>query len=134
MSQENVEIAWNACQAWAAGDFESTFAAMDPDVVWDATRFEGWMEKPIYCGRDEVRGFLEEWLGTWDRFEAGVEEVRDAGDRVVVFWWQRMSGGGSGVPVELRSAQVWRFSSGGIARIDNYTDRAKALEAAGLAE
>ena len=83
----------------------------------------------VYRGRSEVRGFLEEWLGTWDRFEAEVEEVRDAGERVVVFWWQRMSGGGSGVPVELRSAQVWTVHAGRIVRVDNYTDHAEALEA-----
>jgi ketosteroid isomerase-like protein len=91
--------------------------------------------KAIYRGENDVRAFLDaEWLAGWDSHEAGVDEVIDAGDRVVVFWWQRRTGRGSGVPVELNSAQVWTVRDGKVTRIDNYTDRAEALEAVGLSD
>jgi ketosteroid isomerase-like protein len=122
-----------SAEAWARGDFATAYATWDPDVEWDTTHFEAWPDDEVYRGLDEVRRFLEEeWLGSWENLEARVEDVLDAGDRVVVFWLQRMVGRGSGVPVEMRMGQVCTVRDGKITRLDNYTDRAKALEAAGL--
>jgi ketosteroid isomerase-like protein len=132
MSQENVEVVRESCEAWLRGDLGASFEALDSGVVWDTTRFEGWMESRTYLGTDAVRVFLEEWLGMWDSYEARFDEFVDAGDRVVVRWSQRMVGRGSGVPVELDSAQVWTLRDGRVIRIDNYTDPDEALEAVGL--
>jgi ketosteroid isomerase-like protein len=133
MSRENVEVVRTGCEAWARGDLDAAVQIWHPDVEWDTTHFEGWLENQVYRGRDEVRRFLEdEWLSSWDSYEAGVDQFIEAGDRVVAFWWQRMVGRGSGVPVELDSAQVWTLQDGLVLRIDNYTDRGEALEAAGL--
>ncbi|MDQ3730336.1 MAG: nuclear transport factor 2 family protein [Actinomycetota bacterium] len=134
MSQENVEVVRKACEAWMRGDLDAVFEINHPEIEWDTTHFDGWLENKVYRGREEVSGFLEEWLASWDSYEAGVDEFLDAGERVVAFWWQRMTGRGSGVPVELDSAQVWTIRDGQPIRIDNYTDRAEALEAVGLRE
>jgi ketosteroid isomerase-like protein len=134
MSQENVEVVRKACEAWVRGDFDAVFEINHPEVEWDTTHFEGWPENQVYSGREEVTRFLGEWLASWDSYEAGVDELLDAGDLVVVFWWQRMTGRGSGVPVELDSAQIWTIRDGQPIRIDSYTDRAEALEAVGLRE
>jgi ketosteroid isomerase-like protein len=132
MSQQNVDLVRSSCEAWLRGDSDA-FESMDPEVEWDTTHFEGWMEKAVYRGRDEVRRFLaEEWLASWDGYEAGIDDLLDAGDRVLVLWWQRMVGREGGVPVALDSAQVWSIRDGRIMRIDNYTDRSEAFEAAGL--
>jgi ketosteroid isomerase-like protein len=134
MSRENVEVVRRACDAWLSGDRDAVFEINHPEVEWDTTHFEGWTENKVYRGRDEVMRFLDEWLASWDSYEARVDELLEAGDRVVVFWWQRMTGRGSGVPVELDSAQVWTVRDGLVIRIDNYTDRGEALEAVGLSD
>ena len=134
MSQENVELVRESCKAWVRGDFDATFERFHPEIEWDTTRFEDWVESKVYRGKDEVRRFLDEWLAVWDSYEAGVEKVVEAGDAVVVFWWQRMTGRQSGVPVELNSGQVWTLRGGKVLRTENYTDRDEALEAAGLEE
>jgi ketosteroid isomerase-like protein len=134
MSHENVEVVRKACEAWSRGDLDAVFEINHPEVEWDTTHFDGWPENQVYRGREEVSRFLSEWLASWDSYEAGVDGVFDAGDRVVAFWWQRMTGQGSGVPVELDSAQIWTVRDGRVIRIDNYTHRAEALEAAGLSE
>jgi ketosteroid isomerase-like protein len=135
MSEKNVEVVRQSCEAWARGDIGAAVDAWHPNVEWDTTHFEGWIESRLIRGRDEVLRFLErEWLGSWESYEAGIGDLIDAGDRVVVFWWQRMTGRGSGVPVQLESAQVHTVRDRQILRIDNYTDRAEALEAAGLSE
>ena len=120
------------CDAWVSGDVGTVWDTLHPEVEWDTTHFEAWPENEIYRGLAAVRGFLDEWLASWDSYEAGVDEISDAGDRVVVFWWQRMTGRGSGVPVKLDSAQVWTLRGGKVVRVDNYTDRDEALEAVGL--
>ena len=134
MSQENLEVVRKSCEAWLRGDFDAMSEINHPEVEWDTTNFEGWMERKVYRGREEVMRFLEEWLASWDSYEAGVDKLVDAGEWVVVFWWQRMTGRGSGVPVALDSAQVWTVREGRVLRIDNYTDRGKALEAVGISE
>ena len=121
-------------EAWARGDYATAYAMWDDDVEWDTTHFEAWPDDEVYRGRQAVRAFLEEeWLQSWDQLEASVEDVLDAGDRVVVFWLQRMVGRESGVPVEMSMGQVCTVRDGKITRFDNYTDRAMALRAAGLA-
>jgi ketosteroid isomerase-like protein len=52
------------------------------------------------------------------------------------FVWVRFvgHGAGSGLPVEMEVAHVVTFRDGKIARVDEYYDRAEALEAAGLSE
>ena len=133
MSNENVEAVRRTCEAWERGDIEAWLEAFHPDIVWDTTHFEGWLEGAVYQGRDAVRRFLvDEWRASWGRYEACVEELADAGDRVLVLWVQRMTGAGSGVPVALDSAQVCSVRRGKVARVDNYTDRGEALRAVGL--
>ena len=134
MSPENVEIVRTGCEAWLRGDFDAMSETWHPEVEWDTTHFEGWVENKVYRGQDEVRRFLEEWLASWDResYQASFE-LLDKEEQVVVFWSQRMSGRGSGAPVKLDSAQVLTLRDGKVSRIDNYTDPNEALEAAGLA-
>lgn len=135
MALESVAIARQACEAWLRGDLNALFERCHPEFEWDTTHFQGWLESKIIRGRDRARHFLEhEWLGSWDSYEASIDDVADAGDHVLVFWRQHMTGRGSGAPVHLDSAQVWTFQDGLILRIENYTDRTEALEAVGLAE
>jgi ketosteroid isomerase-like protein len=130
MSREKVELVRKGCEAWLRGDLDAMFETWHPEVEWDTTHFEGWVEKDVYRGQGEVRGFLEEWLGSWDResYHASFEVV-DKGDQVVVFWSQHMAGRGSGAPVKLDSAQVLTVRHDKVTRIDNYTDPNEALEA-----
>ena len=67
------------------------------------------------------------------RFEA--ESFRAVGDdRVLVFVLANGVGGGSGAEVEGRFAHLATFRGGKLMRAEVYTDRSKALEAAGLSE
>ena len=123
------------CEAWLKGDLDALFETWHPDVEWDTTHFEGWMEKKVYRGQVEVRRFLEEWLASWDAesYEATFE-LMDVGDHVLVFWSQRMAGRGSGAPVELASVQVVMVRGSSVRRIENYTARNEALKAVGLSQ
>jgi ketosteroid isomerase-like protein len=110
------------------------FRHFDPNVVWDTSHFHDWPESS-YHGIDGVERFLGEWRDVWDGLEVEVEDVRAALDgRVVSLVLQRAKGRGSGLAMEMKTAQIATLRDGKVTRIDNYEDRAEALEAVGLRE
>jgi ketosteroid isomerase-like protein len=132
MSEENVEIVRQGWDAWLRGDLPALFASLDPEIVWDTSNFHDWPES-AYHGIEGVERFLSEWLAVWDGLEMDVEEIRSASnERVVSLVLQRGTGRSSGLTMEMKMAQVATLRNGKVIRIDNYEDRAEALEAVGL--
>ena len=70
----------------------------------------------------------------WEDFRLEPVEFIDAGDRVVVDVLSRARGRTSGVEVERKTTQVWTFRQDKVVRFETFTERARALEAAGLRE
>ena len=58
MSQENVEIAKAAYEAWNAGDMDAFRELCDPDVIWRVA--EGWPEPGPYSGREAIMRCISE--------------------------------------------------------------------------
>jgi ketosteroid isomerase-like protein len=134
MSHEDVEVVREGWDAWIRGDLPGLFRQFDPDVVWDTSHFHDWPGS-TYHGIEGVERFLSEWRDVWDGLEVDVEDVRAAADgRVVSLVLQRGKGRGSGLAMEMEMAQVATLRNGKVTRLDNYEDRAEALEAAGLPE
>jgi uncharacterized protein len=132
MSRANVEILRQGWDAWRRGDMPGLFSHFDPEVVWDTSHFRDWPES-AYHGVEGVQRFLTEWLEVWADYEVEVEEIIAAPDgRVVSLVRQRGRGRDSGFPLDMRSAQIATLRDGKVTRLDNYEDRAEALEAAGL--
>ena len=134
MSQENVEVVREGWDAWIRGDMPGLFHHLDPNIVWDTSHFHDWPES-TYHGIEGVERFLSEWRDVWDGLQVDVEDIRAAPDgRVVSLILQRGKGRSSGLAMEMESAQVATLRGGKVTRLDNYEDRAEALEAAGLRE
>ena len=134
MSQEDVEVIRRGWDAWLRGDLAGLAATFAPDIVWDTSHFHDWPESQ-YHGVEGVERFLHEWLYVWDDYEAGVDDVVATPDgRVISLIWHRGRGRNSGVAMEMEMAQVATVRDGKITRLDNYEDRAEALEAVGLRE
>jgi ketosteroid isomerase-like protein len=81
-----------------------------------------------------VRRFWEQWEELFDDIRIEPEELIDATDRIVSRLHIIGSGKGSGVDVDQRVYQVVELRDGSIVRVDEFYDRAEALEAAGLRE
>lgn len=133
MSQRNVEIVQVGYERFAATG-ELVVEIVTPDFVWDMSNFRGWPERQIYEGTEGARTFLEEWMAAWDDWELEIDALHDAGDKVVALVRQRGRSKPAGTPVEMSFAQVWTLRDGKQARMDMYSDRTEALEAAGLSE
>jgi ketosteroid isomerase-like protein len=128
MSEENVEIAQGFLQACASGDLDGALAHADPKIVWNPTQ-EGQAE-----GITAVRDTMERWEDSFEDLELTYEETIDVGDRVLLRTHVSGRGRGSGVEVNTRSYMLWTLQGSKVVRMDEFTERADALEAAGLRE
>jgi ketosteroid isomerase-like protein len=128
MSKENVEIAQQFLRSCASGDLDSALAHADPKIAWNPTQ-EGQAE-----GITAVRATMERWEDSFEDLELTYEETIDAGDRVLVKTRVSGRGRGSGVEVDSRSYMLWTLQDAKVLRMDEFTDRAEALEAVGQSE
>jgi ketosteroid isomerase-like protein len=129
MSQENVEIVRRAFQYLVSGRGGSdVLASFDPGVVMKP------VETGATSGVNAIRDNFDRWQSTFDELSVTVEEMIDAGDRVVHSAHWRGRGSGSGIKVDARYHEVYTLRDGKIIRVDEYTERAEALKAAGLSE
>jgi ketosteroid isomerase-like protein len=133
MSQENVETLRRGFEHFlSTGDFRAPI--FHRDFVWDMSTFRGWPERQTYAGIEGAREFMGEWLDAWEDWELDVEELLDAGERVVAIVRQRGHSKATGVSVEMHFAMVWTFRDGKQIRMEMYASPDDALEAAGLSE
>ncbi|HZO58330.1 MAG TPA: nuclear transport factor 2 family protein [Solirubrobacterales bacterium] len=127
MSQENLEIIRRGYE-----HFEATREIRaHPDLVWDVSNL-GWPDQQIYRGPEGAMQFNAEWAAAWDDWEMVPEDYIDAGEHVVVILTQRGRSKATGIPVEMRFAQVWTLRDGQGTRMQLYASIEEALEAVGL--
>ena len=132
MSQENVEIVRAADQAWNAGDMDAFFRDLDPDVVIRPD--SSWPESRARLGSDAARSFFEDLTEMLGPGETVIEELIDAGDRVVSRLRVRVHGRQSAIEDEFAFTQVRTFRRGKTIMIEFFLDHQAALEAVGLSE
>jgi ketosteroid isomerase-like protein len=133
MSQENVEVVRRFLDAFVRRDREAFLALLDPE-------FEGlppseWPESAPVRGREAAWDFGLELEEPWQVGGYEITELIEAGsDRTVMGSTRDVRGKTSGVEVKQEIWGVFTFRSGRIVRIEWFSDRSEALEAAGLRE
>ncbi len=71
----------------------------------------------------------------FEDYRPEVEELREAGDKVITLAIEHGRGRGSGATVEARkTAHVWTMRANKAIRLDLYLNRDRALEAVELSE
>ncbi len=93
-------------RALAAADRRDLDAAAD-SFAEDAT-FDGRALGDRFEGRAAIRSFLEDWFGTYEELEFGLEEIRDLGNGVV-FAVVVQNGRPAGSAGHLRQREGWVF-------------------------
>jgi len=125
MSQANVEVV----RRFVLDERGEWLTYLDSGVVWNQAGAEG----PAR-GVEGVNASMTRWESTWDDYDVIPEEFVDAGERVLAILRVRGRGRESGLAIDARFHQVFTLHDGKIARMDEFTDRSEALEAAGLSE
>ena len=134
MSEENVEIVRKAIayEYDGVGGRAEAEAIFDPQVVMNPIH-EGLDEEPAY-GPDAMRDDWKRWASAFEELNVTFEEFIDAGDQVLVVAHHHGRGRKSGVMVDARYYEVYTLRDGKVSRVDEYSERDEALEAAGLSE
>ena len=92
-------------------------------------------EGDVYVGMDGLRRWAAAVDETWSDFRADPVEFREApGDRAVVVFHATGRAQASGVPLDVRNAQVWMWRDGRLCRVDAYSNPRDAFHAVGLSE
>jgi len=122
VSQENVELVREIVAA--VPDWDEVSALLHPEVRFDQRRIP---DGGVYEGREACGRFFERWFGTWDEIQMKPERFIQDGDHVLALMTIKGRGKGSGVPVVIRSADLFTIRDGKIASLVGYPDRAEAL-------
>lgn len=132
-------------EARAAGDRDAALAAIqsgldlyaqrrlepllelfDPEIEWVPPQRS--IESPV-TGRSAVRQLLESGLEAWERVWLEADDLRFAGDRVLVAIRQRGRGRLSGAEVEARVAFAWTLCGDRVCRFETIADVGGGLDA-----
>jgi ketosteroid isomerase-like protein len=133
MPQENIEIVRTFFARIDRGD-AGAWDPLPPDFVVDLSR--RLIDPVTLRGPDELRAFYRDMDAAWaGGANVEVEELIDAGDKVLVLIHFGGRGKASGIDVEVRVWNLWTFRDGKpVAWTYFGEDRAEAIEAAGLRE
>ena len=134
MSQKSVELVRSLYvsnpERRASSSCSTTRSRLSPSPIRSPDHPE------LIRGKGAVTDFYRHYWGTWDDdYILEPAEITDAGaNRVLVVHHERGRGRGSGVPFERRWVVIYTLVGGKLARIQAFSTRAGALEAAGLRE
>jgi ketosteroid isomerase-like protein len=131
MSEESttpdlVELTRHLYDAANSGDFDALTSFFAPDAVWVTDEGIG-----TFDGVVAIRRFVEDWQGSYEQYEAEVNEVLDFG-KGVTFAVSVQKGRvvGSSSNVQIRFAAVYTWAEGLIVRMTSYGEIDKVRAAA----
>jgi ketosteroid isomerase-like protein len=131
MSQDSTpdlgELVRSAFEHSSHRDVNALMSVYGPDSVFDTSP----LGLGVYQGQAAIRGFFEDWVGTFEEFQIEPEEILDLGGGVtfaVALQSGRPVGGDRQVQWRYAAVSVW---VGGVAaRTTNYLDIDEARAAA----
>ncbi len=131
MASDYTELLLEGYDAFNWGDWQWVLDNMDPEFEWVPPPEDP--DAAVHRGHDGVRQFWGEWREALGQLRFQVEELIDAGDKVVAVVLRSGIGETSGVEIQDRLVQVFTFRDGKGLRCEEFYDRHRALAAAGLA-
>jgi len=99
--------------AFASGDDPAVLEAMDPEIVWNEAENFPHADGNPYIGPDAiVEGVFMRIVGKWEYWNLVIEEVLDAGDKVVALDRYQAKNRATGTVIDAQCAHVWGFREG----------------------
>jgi ketosteroid isomerase-like protein len=142
VSQEHVETlraflaTWSSdkwtLEAWQRGDVMDMHF-LDPDVTYEDTVLPDHADE-AYHGHEGVVRAAERWIEGSEWLLVELDQIVDAGDRVVSIHRVRSKARHSGIEFETPLAYVWTFRDARVVHIRSFLDPEQAIAAAGLGE
>ena len=129
MSQENVERLRSWIEAFNGRDFE-TIAELDhPAIEWRTSAEDP--DASTHQGHDAVQRYLDGYIESFPNLQIEVTECFGVGDDRVVAVNHFIGQSATGVPMDWLLTTVSTVEQGRFTRVEEYFDRAQALDAVG---
>jgi ketosteroid isomerase-like protein len=133
VSQENVEVAERANDAFNGRDIDAFMECVTSDIEFNSA-MSGTVAGGRFRGREGIEALFADIRDTWEEHRMVIEVIRDLGDRVLELGRLEGQGRASGVSVDVPLALIIDFRDGKVWRTRTYLDHAEALKAVGLEE
>jgi ketosteroid isomerase-like protein len=133
MSQENVEILSAMYEAFNRRDYDDALRYVDPRVELYPGVIAPDHDTQL-LGHRGWKEFIRIAIETWEAVSVEPKERIETEDSRILsldLWHFR---GREGIEIDRELPTLYDFRDGLIVRIDGFTDKAEALEAAGLSE
>ena len=131
MSSENVELVGTALESFNREGIDAIAAGIHPDFE-TTTPSSLALEPDTYRGAEGLQRWMDAWGDTMDEVRFDVDELVDAGDRVIAVSRMVARSHTTGIEVEQAVALVWTLRDGRAVRLDSYATRDEAVQAVGL--
>jgi|ERR671910_1826934 ketosteroid isomerase-like protein len=135
MSQENVEIARAAFEAWNAGELQDVLSHFHPELVYHPRADEP--DPSPHVGRDAYERLVYGFVDSFSEVTFEVLELIDAGDHVIastVLHAVLRGQGSASAGVSDTYVFVYKLRDGLVVEGWEYRTKQEALEAGGLAD
>jgi ketosteroid isomerase-like protein len=135
MSQENVEIARAAFEAWNAGELQDVLSHFHPELVYHPRADEP--DPSPHVGRDAYERLVYGFVDSFSEVTFEVLELIDAGDHVIastVLHAVLRGQGSASAGVSETYVFVYKLRDGLVVEVWEYRTKEEALEAVGLSE
>jgi ketosteroid isomerase-like protein len=129
MSQENINVINRVYEAFGRRDFDAVLEDFDPTIVWIAAVNSPLADRSPYRGLDEVRGVvLARIAAGFERLTVRVDEIFDAGEKVVVLGFYDGVYKPNGKRFQAQVAHIWTLANGKAVKFQQYVDTYQLAE------
>jgi ketosteroid isomerase-like protein len=123
--QAGVKLVREIIEALNRGDVGGMLARMDRDFEWRP--LEASPAGGVYRGHEQIRRYVEDWLGTFEDLRLDLDDPTEVADRVVAVVRGHGRGRASGLQLENHFCQVWTVRGGTAVAMEEYATREQAL-------
>ena len=134
-ASQNADTVRRGFAAFSRGDWEGTFADIDPEIEWHLTFQLPDLppDKTVFRGYDELRTLFDNLAAFWDELTLEMVDVlHDDGDLLVVKARFSGRGGQAGIEVDRVLYYVQEMRDGKLLRQRPFDTEDEAFEAAGV--
>jgi ketosteroid isomerase-like protein len=131
MSQKNIDVINRIYEAFGKGNIPAVLELFDPAIEWIAADNSPLADRSPYRGLTAVReGVFLRIAAAFERMEIRVDELLDAGDKVVMLGFYNGVRKANGRHFQAQVAHVWTIAAGKAVKFQQYTDTYQLAESA----
>jgi ketosteroid isomerase-like protein len=131
MSRAGVSVVERIYEAFGRRDLPALFELFDPGIEWIAAENSPAGARSPYHGPKEIQEEVFARIGSdFEDFAIRVDELLDAGDRVVMLGYYLGARRSTGKRFRAQVAHVWTIAAGKAIKFQQYTDTFQFAETA----